>query len=116
MTSYPDESCRAAAERMAEAGVKRLPVVAPDDPGRLLGIVSLGDLLQARQRLLDEESKREQFYGPKRLLTTPPPIERAPSGKGLAQQPEHAQRSVTCFAGRNCDEKTCRTIPSRSMT
>ena len=71
VTAYPGESCRAAAERMAEAGVKRLPVVAPDDPARLLGIVSLGDLLQARYRLLNEESKRERFYGPKRAVPDP---------------------------------------------
>ena len=56
---------------MAEAGVKRLPVVAPDDPDRLLGIVALGDLLQARYRLLNEESKRERFYGPKRAVPDP---------------------------------------------
>jgi CIC family chloride channel protein len=71
VTAFPSESCRAAAERMAEAGVKRLPVVAPDDPNRLLGIVSLGDLLQARNRLLHEESKRERFYGPKRSVPDP---------------------------------------------
>jgi CBS domain-containing protein len=58
-----DESCREAAERMASAGVKRLPVVAPDDPGRLVGIVVIGDLLKARQRLVEEEAKRERFFG-----------------------------------------------------
>ena len=71
VTAYPSESCRAAAERMAEAGVKRLPVVAADDPDRLLGIVAAGDLLQARYRLLNEESKRERFYGPKRAVPDP---------------------------------------------
>ena len=57
---------------MAEAGVKRLPVVAPDDPARLVGIVSLGDLLQARQRQLDEESTRERFFGPRQTAPGPP--------------------------------------------
>ena len=57
---------------MAGAGIKRLPVVAPDDPGRVLGIVSLGDLLQARQRQLDEESRRERFYGPGQTAPGPP--------------------------------------------
>jgi H+/Cl- antiporter ClcA len=71
VTANPKESCRAAAERMAEAGVKRLPVVAPDDPDRLLGIVSLGDLLRARRRLLDEESERERFFGPRRIAPGP---------------------------------------------
>jgi CBS domain-containing protein len=68
VTAHPGESCRAAAERMAQTGVKRLMVVVPEQPGRLLGIVSLGDLLRARQRLLDEESKRERFYGPGRIV------------------------------------------------
>ena len=34
ITVLPWESCRTAAERMAEDGVGRLPVVSPDDPGR----------------------------------------------------------------------------------
>ena len=57
---------------MAEAGVKRLPVVSPDDPARLVGIVSLSDLLKARHRLLDEESRRERFYGPAQTAPGPP--------------------------------------------
>jgi chloride channel protein, CIC family len=61
--AYADESCREAAERMASAGIKRLPVVAPDDPGRLVGIVVIGDLLKARQWLVEEEAKRERFFG-----------------------------------------------------
>jgi CBS domain-containing protein len=63
VVAYPDESCREAAERMASAGVKRLPVVSPDDPGRLVGIVVIGDLLKARQRIVEEEAKRERFFG-----------------------------------------------------
>ncbi|OJW15604.1 MAG: chloride channel protein [Planctomycetales bacterium 71-10] len=71
VTATPGETCRAAAERMAEAGVKRLPVVAPDDPEHLVGVVSLGDLLKARGRLLDEESRRERFFGLGRAAGTP---------------------------------------------
>ena len=63
IVAFPDESCREAAERMAESGVKRLPVVAPDDPTRLVGIVVIGDLLKARQRIVEEEAKRERFFG-----------------------------------------------------
>lgn len=66
VSATPGESCRTAAERMARTGVKQLIVVAPEQPDRLLGIVSLGDLLSSRQRLIDEESKRERFYGPGR--------------------------------------------------
>ena len=72
VVATPGESCRIAAERMAEAGVKRLPVVAADDPDRLVGIVSLSDLLKARRRMLDEESTRERFLGPGRITVDPP--------------------------------------------
>jgi H+/Cl- antiporter ClcA len=64
VTATPGESCRLAAERMARAGVKRLPVVADDDATRLVGLVSLGDLLKSRRRLIEEEDRRERFLGP----------------------------------------------------
>ena len=51
---------------MAQGGVKQLPVVAEDDPGRLVGIVSFGDLLKSRQRAIDEEARRERFLGSRR--------------------------------------------------
>jgi len=57
------ESCRVAAERMATAGVGRLPVVAPDDPARVVGIVTRSDLLKPRLRHLDEEHRRERVLG-----------------------------------------------------
>jgi chloride channel protein, CIC family len=70
----PDESCRQAAERMAQAGVKRLPVIAPDDPNRLVGIVTIGDLLKARQRIVEEEARRERFlFGPAPASREPRP-------------------------------------------
>jgi len=55
----PDEPLRAAVHRMAESGVTRLPVVEADTK-RVLGIVSLDDLLKARTRHLEEERRREQ--------------------------------------------------------
>jgi CBS domain-containing protein len=58
---YPWESCRTAAERMAHTEVGRLPVVSPDNPRVLVGIVTRSDLLKARARLLEEESRRESF-------------------------------------------------------
>jgi H+/Cl- antiporter ClcA len=61
ITVYPWESCRTAAERMAEAGVGRLPVVSPDDPHKLVGIVTRSDVLKSRARHLDEELRRERF-------------------------------------------------------
>lgn len=68
----PNETCRAAAERMAHRGTRRLLVVDPADPGRLLGLVTLADLLKARQALLDDEARRERFLGPRPGPVTAP--------------------------------------------
>jgi chloride channel protein, CIC family len=57
------ESCRVAAERMATAGVGRLPVVDPDDKTRVIGIVTRSDLLKPRIRHLEEEHRRERLLG-----------------------------------------------------
>jgi len=46
--------------RMAETGKTRLPVVDPADSHKLLGLISLNDLLHARVRAIDEERKRER--------------------------------------------------------
>jgi CBS domain-containing protein len=58
---YPWESCRTAAERMAQAGVGRLPVVSPDEPCRVIGILTRSDLLKPRAQLAEEETRRERF-------------------------------------------------------
>jgi len=55
----PDEPLRAVVYRMAEKGITRMPVVASSS-GKLLGLVSLTDLLKARTRHLEEERRREQ--------------------------------------------------------
>ena len=70
VTAYPWESCRTAAERMAEAGVGRLPVVAPDDPRKIIGIVTRSDLLKPRAVQVEEEEKRERFFGPGAVSNT----------------------------------------------
>jgi CIC family chloride channel protein len=61
ITVYPWESCRAAAERMAENGVGRLPVVSPDDPRKVIGIVTRSDLLKPRAKTVEEEMRRERL-------------------------------------------------------
>jgi H+/Cl- antiporter ClcA len=61
ITAYGWESCRTAAERMAETGVGRLLVVEADDRRRLIGLVTRSDLLKPRARLVEEERKRERF-------------------------------------------------------
>jgi CBS domain-containing protein len=63
LTAFPWESCRTAALRMAQYGVGRLPVVDPENPRRVIGIVSRGDLLKPRARQVEEEGKRERFFG-----------------------------------------------------
>ena len=45
---------------MAETGLTRLLVVEPNDPRKLVGIVSLNDLLKARVRSLEDERRRER--------------------------------------------------------
>ncbi|GAC1456168.1 MAG: chloride channel protein [Ktedonobacteraceae bacterium] len=66
--AYPDEPLRAVVYRMAETGFTRFPVVERDHPRKLLGIVSLGDLLKARVRNLDEERQRERVLHMRLLL------------------------------------------------
>jgi CBS domain-containing protein len=61
VVAYPDESCRTAAERMAQFDVGRLPVVSVAEPTRLLGIVTRSDLLKPRERHIREEQERERL-------------------------------------------------------
>jgi len=60
IVAYPDEPLRAVVYRMAETGKTRFPVVDPRDSGKLVGVVSLNDLLRARARNLEEERHRER--------------------------------------------------------
>lgn len=62
VTVTPEESCRTAAERMAQARVGRLPVVTTEDPRRLAGIITRSDLLEPRARSAAEEQRRERFF------------------------------------------------------
>ncbi len=59
VTAFPDEPLRLVVMRMAETSLTRLPVV-DGESGRLLGMVSLQDLLGARVRNLQEERDRER--------------------------------------------------------
>jgi H+/Cl- antiporter ClcA/CBS domain-containing protein len=60
IVAYPDEPLRTVVYRMAHTGLTRFPVVARDDPRRLLGLIALEDLLRARERNLEEERVRER--------------------------------------------------------
>jgi chloride channel protein, CIC family len=77
-----DDPLRVVVNRMAEKGVTRLPVVQPGNR-KFLGLVSLGDLLKARSRHLEEEQRREQtiwlpYFGPARR---PKPAEAKPEAE-----------------------------------
>ena len=61
VVAYPDEPLRMVIYRMAETAKTRFPVVAPEDSRKLLGMVSLYDLLPARVRALEEERRRERI-------------------------------------------------------
>lgn len=60
IVAYPDEPLRVVVYRMAETGYTRFPVVDRTDPGKLMGMISLNDLLKARARNLEEERHRER--------------------------------------------------------
>jgi CBS domain-containing protein len=55
-----DESLRAAIYHMAETGYTRMPVVNSNQERRVVGMVSLEDMLHARSRSLTEERTRER--------------------------------------------------------
>ena len=48
---------------MAQTGVGRLLVVAPEDSDKLVGIVTRSDLLKPRARHVEEEVEREGLLG-----------------------------------------------------
>ena len=58
--AHPDEPLRAIAHRMAVMGLTHFPVVDRNDR-RLLGMISLEDLLKARTRHLEDEHRRERI-------------------------------------------------------
>jgi CBS domain-containing protein len=60
VVAYPDEPLRVVVYRMAEKGVTRMPVVDGNGSRKLVGMVSLDDLLKARVRNLEEERRRER--------------------------------------------------------
>jgi CBS domain-containing protein len=60
VVAYPDEPLRIVAERMAERRITTLPVIERGDERRLVGVVSLGDLLKGRARSVEHERVRER--------------------------------------------------------
>jgi CIC family chloride channel protein len=60
VVAFADDPRRVVVYRMVESGFTRRPVMDTDDEKRLLGMVSLDDLLRARTRNLQEERARER--------------------------------------------------------
>ncbi len=67
---YPDETLRTVVYRMAHLGEVRLAVVDRADPSISVGEVTLQDLLIARRRHLEEETRRERPL-PLPMMMTP---------------------------------------------
>jgi len=59
VNAYHDEPLRIVVNRMAEKGITRMPVI-DGETQKLLGLVTLEDLLKARTRHVEEERHREQ--------------------------------------------------------
>jgi H+/Cl- antiporter ClcA len=60
ITAYGDEPLRVVVNRMAETGRTDMPVVDRCNPRLLVGHITLGDMLKARMRHLEEEQRRER--------------------------------------------------------
>jgi len=58
--AHPDEPLRAVVHRMAETGLTHFPIVERGSSCRLLGMISLEDLLKARTLNLESERRRER--------------------------------------------------------
>lgn len=59
---FDDSSLRDAVDHMARENVGRLPVVARDQPDRVIGIVTRSDVITAHARRLDGERLREPHF------------------------------------------------------
>jgi CBS domain-containing protein len=60
VVAFADEPLRMVVNRMADSGFTRLPVLDPAGDGKIVGMVSLKDLLHARTRILEDERARER--------------------------------------------------------
>jgi len=58
--AYEDSTLREAADHMVREGVGRLPVVARDEPRKVVGMLTRSDLLSAHRQRLEESDLAEQ--------------------------------------------------------
>jgi CBS domain-containing protein len=71
VVALPDETLREVANRLATSGVTRIPVVDRTDASRLLGVVSVGQLLRARLVDVREDQHSERILRLPRRRTAP---------------------------------------------
>jgi CBS domain-containing protein len=69
--AHPDEILRAVADRMAVSALGVLPVVERGQPRRLQGLITHFDILNARQKLLEEERHAERVLTLRRVSSRP---------------------------------------------
>ena len=60
VTAYSDERLTTVVRRMASSGFTKLPVVKREEPQKVVGIVSISDLLKARSAAQETEERRER--------------------------------------------------------
>jgi H+/Cl- antiporter ClcA/CBS domain-containing protein len=60
VVAFPDELISEAVERMLSRNIGRLPVVAREEPSRLVGYLGRAGVMSARVRLYEEENLRER--------------------------------------------------------
>ena len=88
--AYVDEPLAQVAFRMADTGFTRLPVLERGDERRVVGMVSLADLMKARSRTLEEERVREQVIRLRWLLPgRGPRILSEEAVTTISEPPEH---------------------------
>ena len=66
LTISSDSTLRMAADQMVNFEVGRLPVVDADSPGKIVGILTRSDLLDAHRRRLRETRRAERSFSFKR--------------------------------------------------
>jgi CIC family chloride channel protein len=76
VVAFADEPLRVVVNRMASSGFTRMPVL--DGNGKLAGMVSLQDLLSARERNLSEERDRERVIRIRLPFSSVPVAEKQP--------------------------------------
>jgi CBS domain-containing protein len=84
--AHPDEILRAVADRMAVSALGVLPVVDPGQPRRLQGLITHFDILNARQKLLEEERHAERVLTLRRVSSKPKSTALTPDSANGASQ------------------------------